>query len=355
MCWWKATQSIAAAARAMGVSFNVAKRWIARYLDTKGSVACAAKPGRMRILAPENAVVAYDLLVEDKIGPAKVVANLLKSRGLTEHVVHKTTVIRAAKIVAKSKGEVIRTLRGRPQKALTAATIEKRLNFCFHNQLRTTWRTVMFTDRKRFIFAYPGTCVHHVTWVKRGERREAFTPNHPLCVNVYAGLTWYGVNKLHIVAGSSKHKTTFKNKKGSVAKNVTQAEYKEVLMETLLPEAERIFRSNGASSWTFQQDNDPAHRNAGMIIDQYNREHATNIKLLENWPPSSPDLSPIENLWGIVQSNVDAKGCKTFAEFATAVHTEWKAVTRQRSMSLVCSIRRRIEKCIHNGGSITNY
>ena len=37
------------------------------------------------------------------------------------------------------------------------------------------------------------------------------------------------------------------------------------------------------------------------------------------WPPHSPDLSPIENVWGIVQREVDAMGCKGFNEFELAV------------------------------------
>ena len=43
--------------------------------------------------------------------------------------------------------------------------------------------------------------------VRRGSTRQAATVNHPQCVNVYAGITKYGVTKLHVVAGSSKHKT----------------------------------------------------------------------------------------------------------------------------------------------------
>ncbi len=126
-------------------------------------------------------------------------------------------------------------------------------------------------------------------------------------------------------------------------------------METLLPEGERIFRSQNVSSWTLQQDNDPSHKKACMIVDAYNREHHTKITLLESWPPSSPDLSPIENLWGIVQARLDAKGCKTFAEFQSAVHNEWQSVTRHLSMSLLLSIRSRVAKCIQNRGKSTEY
>lgn len=353
--WWNITHSITEAARACGVSYHVARRWIFRYLATNGSVDCVAKPGRRCILTPHAAAMAYNLLVEDKVGTARTVAHELLARGITNQLVHKRTIVRAAKKIAQLQGESIRAVRGKPVKALTAATIQKRLDFCFANTSRTTWRTVMFTDRKRFHFTFPGTSVLPVTWLKRGDQREAYTPNHPLCVNVYAGLTWYGVTKLHIVAGASQHKSLYKTKQGRVARNITQAEYSAVLMQTLLPEGQRIFCTHNVRAWTLQQDNDPAHKNACMVINKYNNEHDTIISMLQNWPPSSPDLSPIENLWAIVQAKLDEKGCKTFEEFQAALNYEWQAVSTKLSVSLIRSVRARIALCIGTGGKRTKY
>ena len=44
------------------------------------------------------------------------------------------------------------------------------------------------------------------------------------------------MTKLHIVAGTTGHKTAHLNQKGSMARNITASEYKEVLEQTLLPE-----------------------------------------------------------------------------------------------------------------------
>ena len=252
--------------------------------------------------------------------------------------------------VAAVKGtSPLKVLRGKPKKELSKATVEKRKIFC-RGRERRSWKFVMFTDRKKFLFSYPGTQVSAVTWAAKGEQRTAHTVNHPYCVNVYAGLTVHGVTKLHIVSGTSKHKSVLKNKRGQVAKNITQHEYAHVLRETLLPEGQRIFRSHNSHTWCIQQDNDPSHKVARDVIMQFNEENKCSISLLPGWPPSSPDLSPIENLWGIVQGRMDKKGCKTFDEFKEALHKEWNSVTRTEASNLIHSVRSRIDKCLQLSG-----
>jgi hypothetical protein len=46
-------------------------------------------------------------------------------------------------------------------------------------------------------------------------------PNRPQVVNIYAGITKFEVIAVHVVAGTSKHKTSYKKKKGGGAKNIT--------------------------------------------------------------------------------------------------------------------------------------
>jgi hypothetical protein len=176
-----------------------------------------------------------------------------------------------------------------------------------------------------------------------------------MCVNVYAGITWFGVTKLHIVAGSSRHTTQYKNLKGVPAKNITRHEYVDVLKDTLLPEGQRIFRSHNMASWTLQQDNDPTHGIASTVLQQFNETHNSNISLLDGWPPSSPDLSPIENLWALIDAKMQEKACKSFDEFKEALQKEWSLVSKCTILSLMSSVKRRIEKCIALKGDLTKY
>ncbi|GBL89841.1 Transposable element Tc3 transposase [Araneus ventricosus] len=75
--------------------------------------------------------------------------------------------------------------------------------------------------------------------------------------------------------------------------------YIETLENHLMPFAENI----GGRNWEYQHDNAPIHTyNATK-----NYSNSKNVTVLE-WPPMSPDLNPIENVWGIMSRKVYENG-----------------------------------------------
>jgi hypothetical protein len=213
----------------------------------------------------------------------------------------------------------------------------------------------MITDRKRFNWWYPGAQVKQVQWLEAGQRREARKVNKAEGVNVYAGLTIHGVTSMHEVTGTTSLKTSFLTKRGLKSKNITQQEYEQVAEETFFKEGQRIFSTHHVHSWMLQQDGDKAHNKVAVSVQKWNRQGSSNIELIHNWPPNSPDLSPIENLWSLTQRRVEARGCKTFAEFRAAVHDEWSKVTPTMAKRYMNSIPRRLQKCLEAGGGATDY
>jgi hypothetical protein len=348
---WDEGLTTRAIAQQLGTPVKTVQRWVDRYQAT-GNVEDEPRSGRPRLLGATAARQAYDLLLGGKHGASKSVAQHLHTTGHVSKVIDRRTVSRAARKIAGELGVRLRALRGKPEKRLTAETRRKRLEFCRAN-LSRCWSNTLFTDRKKFSFSYPGSKVPAISWVVEGARREALTVNHPQVVNVYAGLSKYGLTSLHIVAGTSGGMSLYKNQQGKRARNITMQEYRDVLKSTLLPEGQRIFSRHGISTWVLQQDNDPAHKAANLEVAQWATRHTSSVSLLTNWPPNSPDLNPIENLWGHLQTKMDAMGCATFPEFKAALVHEAETVPKTLCSNLVDSLPKRIAECISlEGGKI---
>jgi hypothetical protein len=220
---------------------------------------------------------------------------------------------------------------------------------------RLDWKRVMFTDRKKFLFKHPGSSTRPNKWVLGQQQPTTYSVTHPQAYNVYGGITYFGPTKLIAVAGSSKHKTCYKTKQGQAAKNITAGEYEHVLLTSMLPAGKHIFGSQGMNMWYFQQDNDPTHRNAAKHISKYSTQHGCNIELLKAWPPNSPDLNLIENVWGYVDHKVQQKICNNFDEFKTAVDTAFTTLPKDILQNLFHSMGKRIDMCLKSGGDTTPY
>ena len=87
---------------------------------------------------------------------------------------------------------------------------------------------------------------------------------------------------------------------------------------------------------------------AGCHIAKKTREwlEAMDIEQVQSWPARSPDLNPIENLWGIIAAAVGRRGPATKAELEKFVEEEWAKVSEATMTKLVMSFRDRLQQCI---------
>ncbi len=348
--------SVTAISKRIPCSKKTVRFWIHAY-QVRGSTKSIGATGRPPLLDAAAGKRAVELLLEGNNGGSRFVARQLLSEGLTSILVSACTVLRSARKQAREDGDDLICRRGRPPKRLAQSNREQRVGFAVANKSRC-WSHVMFTDRCKFHFRYPGTCVRASRWLRKSKKHEdgAFTAAHPSVYNVYGGVTRYGTTKLHPVTGTTGLKRNYTNKRGQESRNITQREYRDVLIKTLLPEGRRIFAGQGMSCWTIQQDNDPTHARAADNVKEYNEMRSGSVvSLLPSWPGNSPDLSPIENVWGYVDSEVAKLGCQTFAEFKDAVDMTFNNVSRLMCANLFKSVPQRLQRCIDIDGDRTGH
>jgi hypothetical protein len=341
------TGSIRQASKEVRVPYTTARRWL-----EKADQPPAPKGIRKGSLTAAQRHAAFESLSHASANDA---SSQLYKEGIVERMLHKSTIIRAAKAHACQLGTTLKYRRGLPQKELSPNTKEKRLAFAMKSA-KTNWKLVLFSDRKRFQFNYPGVKVGQGKWLKGSEKHEVQKVNHAYTVNIYCGLSPYGMTVAHEVAGTSSLKSPFVNKKGQPSKNITAEEYKNVMESTLLPGGQKLFRrGKGISSWVFQQDNDPSHKAAAAHLKAWNTKQLSSISLLGNWPPNSPDLNPIENVWAWMDKKLNALGCSTFNEYRAAVSEIAKKVPQSMIDNLYKSMPRRLELVFANEGGKTGY
>ena len=99
---------------------------------------------------------------------------------------------------------------------------------------------------------------------------------------IWGMMSRYGVGPIYRVDGTMR-----------------QHQYVNVLQNVMLPHVTKQFKSN----FLFQQDNAPCHKSA-FVKNWFSSNDITPWC----WPPQSPDLSPIENLWRDV--SLGLKKCK---------------------------------------------
>jgi hypothetical protein len=169
---------------------------------------------------------------------------------------------------------------------LSVANKEERLRFAFqHINNVNFWENVVFSDEKTFQSCSNGRVrvyrpvgerfsEQYVHKIKRSGR---------FSVNVWGWVSSRGTGICVIVE-----------------ERLTALVYRDILEQALLPSVLPIFGNN----FVFQQDNCPIHT-AHLIRDflQTNDNEVTTL----DWPARSPDLNPIENIWGIMAKEINTK------------------------------------------------
>ncbi len=119
--------------------------------------------------------------------------------------------------------------------------------------------------------------------------------------------------------------------------------YCSILKEKMLPSLRALGRRA-----LFQHDNDPKHTSKATVgFLKKNRVKVAKYSM-------SPDLNPIEHLWGILKRQVEHHSPSSIQSLKEVI-LEWKKIDLAKCRQLVHSMPRRLGAVIKNHGGHTKY
>ena len=74
---------------------------------------------------------------------------------------------------------------------------------------------------------------------------------------------------------------------------------------------------------------------------------AKSIRLLKDWPPQSPDLSPIKNMWDIVKENVKFYYAKSLDELWDVLKDEWNEIPNSTIKFFIIHCQNEFRQLLH--------
>ncbi len=115
----------------------------------------------------------------------------------------------------------------------------------------------------------------------------------------------------------------------------------------MLPSADKLYGdADSFSSRTWHLPTLP------KVTKSWFNDHGVTVL---DWPANSPDLNPIENLWGIVKRKMRDTRPNNADELKATVKETWASIAPQQCHKLITSMPRRIEAVIKAKGAPTKY
>lgn len=209
----------------------------------------------------------------------------------------------------------------------------KRVEWCRAHRgwTKQQWARVLWSDESPYVLFFNRKTR---VWRRHNERYKRFatkaTVKHDVKINVWGCFASHGVGKLYEVQGI-----------------LDKRQYKEILINQMMPSAERLFDTQ---DWYFQQDNDPKH--TAKTTKTWFRRNRTPLL---DWPAQSPDLNPIENLWSYLDYKLKDRKPKNKAELFQILQEAWNAIPIDLLMKLSDSMPDRIEAVLKAKGYASKY
>jgi len=217
---------------------------------------------------------------------------------------------------------------------LTDAHRLARLNFA-REHLDFDWSNTIFCDEKTFKSNQHG---HLWRYNSTRYRDDHVIPNREsgqISVNIWGWMSADGVGELC-----------------SLPPRATAVNYIDVLQSAMLPTVRNVYPESKVPQLDFVQDNCSIYN--ARIVRAWFRSH-TDLKVIP-WPSRSPDLNPIEHLWGLMVQRWSHQNERTKEALINHCNIIWEEMRgTDICLRLVNSMRSRLLDVIEANGSYTRF
>lgn len=285
-----------------------------------GSIENRPKLGRNRILSDREERI---LCRVSKKNPFESAASALKLSNIS-----KPLSISSARRYLRRNNLFGRIAVKKPM--LNKGHIQKRLAFCkaYLHWTQEMWDNVIFSDESQFVrYSLRRRYVRRMV----GNRFQSQYVCRTVMHGGFSIMVWGAIK-----SDGSRTLSLCPPKVNSIS-------YQQILRSSLpeLLEGSSIFMQDGA----------PTHRSSSTAKFTENM----GLCLISDWPPNSPDINVIENLWAIVKLKVSQKCPRNKDELWQVVQEEWESVDNLTIKKLYGSIRQRLLSVTKNKGYHIKY
>jgi transposase len=211
----------------------------------------------------------------------------------------------------------------------------------YYDNLSTNWDHVAFTDEKTFRQKKSGRIKYYARSFEEFQEKHHRLPLRPSEeIKVWGAISVNGVGPLIRIPTSMK-----------------TGDYVRKILKPLLSTKKSIaklmrLKRVRFDDFLWQQDNAPFHN--GLVARIFFKKCNINVM---RWPPYSPDLSPIENVWNIVQYRlrkrlIEKGSCKNLYK---EIESIWYSITPAECSKLINSMPDRLNELYRREYNVIDY
>jgi transposase len=209
------------------------------------------------------------------------------------------------------------------------------------DNLSTNWKHVSFSDEKTFRLKKSGRLKFYARSYEEFQEKHHEQPwREEHDVRVWGVITAYGTGPLL-----------------PIPRGINTKFYVSKILEPILSTGSSIVRTlklprSALGDFIWQQDNASFH--TGPAAKQFFRKHDINVIA---WPTYSPDLSPIENVWNMIQYQLRKQQIESgpIKDTFAAIKEIWDSITPAQCYTLVMSMPDRLNELYRRQYNIIDY